>query len=571
MPSIFLIVMLLKEKDEIVCLKLCECPGKSQIVNFINFHLALLRPLQERTAGKSYKADESQVLKKKIQELLPDQSKGQQSVIKRRDNLFQNVWKQRKYHYGSLFASIFYVAVTKDKRRETEFSIHPVFRIRKCVAEDDSTDCCMVYVDEEGRVYQNWQSYVNENVLPPGFMVAPPCGIYNFQNDQVVLANYITPNGTPEAKFLRKTQSRLSVVGFGAACVPIAATLLPIAAPIAAASSIVAVATGTISAIFSAKNLKDRSDHQQSIDITDRDARGSWLGVAGGVVGTTSLGATKYMTRMATAGKATTGLEFFVNSMNITSIVLSGSGVGVGILDLILKCDDGEDVSTLDVMQLAGSLVLFTHSVYNFQMASSIVDNARNSHIKKYSDALSNRQRKMFNKLSKETTRIRGGTQGKIDIIRNINDIPDRQYLNDLFKINKQLNQNKVRPAFAPNGQGQGVVLNNDVKVDTHVLRQSVQHQNGPNVLKSVIKPIPKTISTTATVPNSISTPNPILNSDTFVLLANGAKICLEEFGSGVRENIYDLKDWNELKDFIGKKCSENGSPVVCSSKPFEL
>ncbi|KAL9873144.1 uncharacterized protein ACN2A1_014285 [Glossina fuscipes fuscipes] len=521
--------------------------------------LALSLGFRDQIIWDFYSANQSNVLEKKIEALLPDQSKGQQLVIRMRDNLFKNVWKQRKYHYGSLFASILYVAVTNDKEPEkaTEFSIHPVFRIRKCVAEGDSTGCCMIYVDEIGRVYQNWASYINENVLPPGIMVAPNRGVYNFENDEVILTSYTTPNGRPEAKSLRKTQNRLSAVGFGAACVPLAAAVFPIAAPVVALSTVVGLVTGTMSAVFSAKNLIDRNDHQQSIDITDRDARGSWLGVASGVVGPTSLGATKYMTRMATAGKATNGMEFFVNSMNVTSIVLSGSGLGVGILDLILKSDDGDDISTLDVVQLAGSLVLFTHSVYNFQMASSIVDNARNSHIKTYSDALSNRQRKMFNKLSKETARIRGSTEGKIDIIRNINDIPDRQYLNDLFKINKQLNQNKVRPAFA--AKGQGVVLNNDVKIDTHVLRQSVQHQNGPNVLKSVVKPIPETISATAkvslTAPNPMPTPNP--NSDTLLLLVNGARICLK-LGSQFHKNIYDVKEWNELKGFIEMKFTEN-------------
>uniref|UniRef100_A0A1A9VP80 DUF4781 domain-containing protein n=1 Tax=Glossina austeni TaxID=7395 RepID=A0A1A9VP80_GLOAU len=358
----------------------------------------------DRIIWDFYKSDQYEVLKTKIRELLPDQPKNQQAIEKIRKDLFTSVWKQ---------------------------------------TEDDSTDCCMVYVDEVGRVYQNFEPYINENVLPPGLMVLPNRGVYNFENGKVVLENYTTPNGTRGAIFLEKAQKGASYVGLGAAGISVAAMALPIAAPVVAGMACISFATGTMSGLLSAKNLVDRSNHEQSIQITDRDARGSWLGVACGVVGPTSLGATKYMTSMATAGKATTGIEFFANSMNITSIVLSGSGLGAGILDLILKYGEGDDISTLDVLQLAGSLVLFTHSLHNFQLASSITDNARNSHIKKYSDTLSNRQRKMFTKLSKETTRIHGRTQGKIDIIRNINDIPDRQYLNDLFKINKQLNQNK--------------------------------------------------------------------------------------------------------------------------------
>lgn len=100
----------------------------------------------------------------------------------------------------------------------------------------------------------------------------------------------------------------------------------------------------------------------------------------------------------------------------------------------------------------------------------------------------------MFDKMSKETIRIRGSTQGKMDIIRGVNEIPDRQYLNDLFKINKQLNQRNVRPAFGRSGEG--VVLNNELPIDTGTLRQSVQHQQGPNILDQVTRPIPSTHNT---------------------------------------------------------------------------
>uniref|UniRef100_A0A1A9ZJL1 DUF4781 domain-containing protein n=1 Tax=Glossina pallidipes TaxID=7398 RepID=A0A1A9ZJL1_GLOPL len=502
---------------------------KMKTIREVQQELASSLGFGDRIIWDFYSVKHGSFLKEKIRELLPDQPKNQQAIEKMREDLFTSVWNQRKYDNGTLYSCIFYVAVTNDKEPEqaTEFSIHPVFRIRKCVAEGDSTGCCMIYVDEIGRVYQNWESYINENVLPPGLMVVPNRGVYNFENGQVVLAIHTTPNGKPQAILLEQAQKGASVVGFGTACISLAAMALPIAAPVVAGAACVSLATGTMSGLLSATNLVDRRNHEQSIQITDRDARGSWLGVACGVAGPTSLGATKYMTRMATAGKATT------------------------------KYKDGDDISTLDVAQLAASLALFTHSVYNFQMASSIADNARNGHIEKYRESLSNRQRKMFNKLSKETTRIHGGTQGKIDIIRNINDIPDRQYLNDLFKINKQLNQNKARPAFA--SKGQGIVLNNDVKVDTHVLRQSVQHQNGPNVLKSVTKPIPETISTTAKVSFTAHNPtlNPIRNCNIFQL-ANGAKICLEEFGSQFRENIYDWKEWSKLTDFIASKFTEN-------------
>lgn len=57
------------------------------------------------------------------------------------------------------------------------------------------------------------------------------------------------------------------------------------------------------------------------------------------------------------------------------------------------KYTDGEKITSLDVLQLSASLVLFTHSVYNFQLASNIANNARIESIRSYRETLSNRQR----------------------------------------------------------------------------------------------------------------------------------------------------------------------------------
>lgn len=164
----------------------------------------------------------------------------------------------------------------------------------------------MIYVDETGRVYQNWKSFIEENILPAGTMVAPRKGVYNFnRNNEVILDIYCTPNGTTGAKVMSAAQTGSAVVGIGAACVPIAALALPVAAPVMAAAGIIGLGVGAFTSITSALNLTDRKKHEQSISITDSQARASYLGVAGGIVGMAAAGATKIMTSMAAAGEAT--------------------------------------------------------------------------------------------------------------------------------------------------------------------------------------------------------------------------------------------------------------------------
>ena len=180
----------------------------------------------------------------------------------------------------------------------------------------------------------------------------------------------------------------------------------------------------------------------------------------------------------------------------------------------------------------------------------------------------------MFDKLSKETIRIRGNTQGKIDILRGINEIPSRQYLNDLFKINKQLNERNVRPAFGKSGQG--ILLNNELPVETATLRQNVQHRVGPNILEQVSQPIPTTYnsktfttatpasarllySTGTTRQNIDNLQDPFLdNSNTnsnniailrnlAIMLPNGVLVMLEKFGIQFMEKIVDGQNFQDV------------------------
>lgn len=57
---------------------------------------------------------------------------------------------------------------------------------------------------------------------------------------------------------------------------------------------------------------------------------------------------------------------------------------------------DGDDISAMDALQLSASLVLFTHSVYNFKLASTIINETTNNRIATYRETLSNRQRYIY-------------------------------------------------------------------------------------------------------------------------------------------------------------------------------
>uniref|UniRef100_A0A1A9ZH12 DUF4781 domain-containing protein n=1 Tax=Glossina pallidipes TaxID=7398 RepID=A0A1A9ZH12_GLOPL len=502
------------------------------------------------------KADQSEFLKEKIRQLIPDlpnsdsgvRPRGQGTIEKIRSNLYSNIWAQRKYTCGTSLSAIFYVAVTKEEDynralASSDFSFHPVFRTRKCSAGDDSSDCCMIYVDEAGRVYQNWESYIEENILPPGSMVVPRRGIYTLDNKGSVILDMYTRR--PRALSMQAANKASAAVSLGAACVPLAALALPIAAPIMACAGIIAVAAGTFSTAICSASLVDRCMHEQSISLTDQQARGNWLSVAGGLIGATTVGATSYMTSAAAAGTATAELEILVNSMNVTSIVLSGSGLANGILDLILKYQDGDDITGQDVMQLAASLILFTHSVYNFRMASKIVEDSRSRYTNNYRNSLKTYLRKIFEKLSQGTRRIRSNAQGKMDIIRNINDVPDREYLNDVFRIGIDLNRNNNWPG-------------GELPVGARLLRQNMvsTKQAVPDPLLTTAQANEGTFTTSS---NSLSTLYPNLEfPNSFTILENAATIFLQEFGEPFLKNVIDPSKFADIMEFLVSKLPEN-------------
>ncbi|XP_073843550.1 uncharacterized protein isoform X2 [Musca autumnalis] len=286
--------------------------------------------------------NDSEIMKSKIKQLIPDQETGQKAIEKLRENIFESLWAQRKSTNCNSDTSIFYVMVTEEadfnaSPDSTKYSSHPVFRCRKCVAGNDSRSCCMVYVDETGRVYQDWKSFVEDNVLPGGTMVSPRLGVYNFdRNGNVILDVYCTPSGTTEAKIMNVAQTSSALLGVGAACVQIATALtLPVATPVMAVAGLVGLCVGAFPTITSALHLNDRHKHEQSISKADSQGRGSYLGIAGGVLGKAAAGATRAVNSMAVAGKATAGIEMIVNFINISTILVFGTVIANGVLDII--------------------------------------------------------------------------------------------------------------------------------------------------------------------------------------------------------------------------------------------
>lgn len=122
-----------------------------------------------------------------------------------KSNLTDLIWSQRHFTGNvHLCMSPIFVFAVKDADiskkltyplniKSTNFSVHVVFRVQKCngcaVDANGQNKCCSIFVDEYGRVYQNWDDFMNNNKYDDGLIVAPKCGIYNCSpsDDRVLL------------------------------------------------------------------------------------------------------------------------------------------------------------------------------------------------------------------------------------------------------------------------------------------------------------------------------------------------------------------------------------------------
>jgi hypothetical protein len=93
------------------------------------------------------------------------------------------------------------------------------------------------------------------------------------------------------------------IVQFGGLGVGVAALCTTVAAPLLLASTIGGAVTGVYGAGRSIAALVDRGQHQQSINVTNAEARNCWLSVTGNMLGVASGQAVRALTKVTQSGQ----------------------------------------------------------------------------------------------------------------------------------------------------------------------------------------------------------------------------------------------------------------------------
>lgn len=188
-----------------------------------------------------------EALEVKIDLILPEMNPIRKNI------LIDLLWEQKKFMGNKyLLMSPIFVCLTYDTNindhltypldiKSKSFSIHPIFRIQKCLStvvdENGQTKCCAIFIDEFARAYVNWKDFREKNKYEDGLVIAPKCGIYNGSpQDCVLLDIFVRKSG-----LTKNLDTGSSVVGLASAGVAAAAFIPSLAvAPIVVAGATVA-------------------------------------------------------------------------------------------------------------------------------------------------------------------------------------------------------------------------------------------------------------------------------------------------------------------------------------------
>ncbi|CAG9821000.1 unnamed protein product [Phaedon cochleariae] len=332
----------------------------------------------------------------------------------------------------------------------------PIFVLRKC---HNSNNPCRIFIDDIGRVYQSWNEYKNKNKLHECKMVLPRDGRYEVdRNDKVLLETHLSPACGLDIKILQGADMVSTGAGLASGGVFLAAIIpaVTVAPAVLAVAGVVGAGTGLYAIGRSIHTLVDRSKHKETMSFANSEARGAYLNIVAGALGFVGAGANMAVSQLAARGfNIGTGAGAVVNTLGVANIGASGVSLINSTIDVVDQwINENQTPSLLTIVQLSSSVLFFGNAVYNFRTCSSIVEESQARALQDYNDSLrSNRHRKTFNKLVKETIRQNNGNQasGRAEVISAIRNMPNKdEVFAALTRANRDMNRRGIR--FYVNG-----------------------------------------------------------------------------------------------------------------------
>ncbi|XP_067008533.2 uncharacterized protein [Anabrus simplex] len=245
----------------------------------------------------------------------------------------------------------------------------PVIRMPKYDSSDNNS---YLFIDSHCRVYKSWSHFLKTNKLSKCLMVCPKDGVYSEFGGKVQLDRVKSPGWfTKQTKQAMKTSETLISISFAGIC--LAALFNPLTIP--TTPILVGIIAKSIATIgYTVHKLVDRRGHKQTLGLNSQEARGCWVGLASESLSTASGG----ISAAALLMTKTSHTAFLVGNaglraLRITKATIDALGALNDFTGYATRVFDDEDVTIVDSIQMASSILFFSHAVIPLRVAAGIV------------------------------------------------------------------------------------------------------------------------------------------------------------------------------------------------------
>ncbi|XP_046826377.1 uncharacterized protein LOC124427469 isoform X2 [Vespa crabro] len=355
--------------------------------------------------------------------------------------IYDQIIKYGRESDGSIFCGIIYNVIYEVPKKNEPINydtvMHiPIFKIRNYdkinAHENFSKDYNTQYIDNDGRLYKNWNDYLTSNKLFECIMIVPKNGYYEAdpdftiteKNSTVLIAAYLSPACSKNAEIVKYINNTFGLLNVGALGVTVVSLFTPVTPLALLAGSTATICGGIWMTGRSIYNLVDRKLHKQSISPTDKNALSSWIAVAGSTMGMAMSRGGVIISKAAQAGK-NVGLvtKAAYNTAVIGNMSINLVGIGFNGYCIVKKYQEGGKVDVIDVFSFVMHAMFFGNTILNVEFAHDIIDSTHGKVLQEYESTLRNkRHRKSYNK-------VKNKAQSKEEIVRYIKKVKSKAEL----------------------------------------------------------------------------------------------------------------------------------------------
>ncbi|KAI4498881.1 hypothetical protein M0802_006056 [Mischocyttarus mexicanus] len=324
-----------------------------------------------------------------------------------------------------------------------EIQAVPIFKIKNCSPKSSSEN--IQYIDNNGRVYENWINYKTNNTLPACIMVIPNGGFYQpnqeFPITEISSTVWVevcpSPASSLSAQFVTGVDTASTVLNVGGLGIAVASMLTPIGPAVALAG----LATTGVSSAWtfgrSIYHLYDRHSHRESVSPTNRSALSAWLGIAGCTMGLATSGGNILLSRAATVGQEIgLGARIVYNTTVIGNMSINLIGLGYSGYNIVENYQNGNSINLSDVFFFTTHAMFFGNAILATQFAHDVINISRGNVMSDFEATLRNRRhRRAYN-------RVRRNATSDAEIVRYVRRVQTRRELLSTTSSNQQGSSN---------------------------------------------------------------------------------------------------------------------------------